>query len=397
MSSPMYFVRIRGKVMGPFGDAQLVSLRDRGQFKPFHEVSSDRILWAPASTLTHIFKPTLSSEPVNTGFESTQSNTPNDEAFANDGWFVADEDGNRKGPLDYKTVKSMVGSNQISPDTMVWKAGMADWLPANQALPGLFGPKASGKKSQKDLKKQERLLEDLKKTRMGLLLILIAGLVALLCMPLTPIAFVLCVIGLGFCMSAPAPARGPTTLTFYFFIATGLLSIIWSSVSIFGWNILSGFMEVIVDQAQGNNKALEAAAVGVVAASLTFLVFITLFFMLVLALIFTCGGFLQFTLRKLAIVTGDAAIIKLTNVNFIIYCVLSGLLVSLVYLLIIFPLLSLSGVFIFSPIILPKILWAIVLIEAFISLCAGVCYIITLVIVMQLYGKFGKMTAVDED
>lgn len=391
----MYFVRIRGKVMGPFGDAQLVSLRDRGQFKPFHEVSSDRILWAPASTLTHIFKPTVVSEPVNTGFESSQSNTPNEEAFANDGWFVADEDGNRKGPLDYKTVKSMVGSNQVSPDNMVWKAGMADWLPANQALPGLFGPKANGKKSQKDLKKQERLLEDLKKTRLGILLILIAGLVALLCAPLQPVAFVLAVIGLGFCMSAPSPAKGPATLTFYFFMATGLLWILWFVMSIFAWDLVVEFFTTIVDQAQGNKKEFEIATKA--AASLTFLGIISFSFMLALAMLFTCGGFMQFTLRKLAVVTGEAAIIKLSSVNFIIYCVLSGLLVSLIYLLIIIPLLVINGFSIFSIILLPKIIWTIIIIKSFVGLCAVVCYIITLILIMQLYGKFGKMTAVDED
>jgi hypothetical protein len=397
MSASMYFVRIRGKVMGPFGDAQLVSLRDRGQFKPFHEVSTDRILWTPASTLTHIFKPTLSSEPVNTGFESAQSNSGNDDGVANDGWFVADDEGNRKGPLDYKTVKSMVSSNQVSPDTMVWKAGMADWIPANQALPGLFGPKASGKKSAKETKKQEKLLEDLKKTRMGILLILIAGLVALLCAPLQPIAFVLAVIGLGFCMSAPSPAKGPATLTFYFFMATGLLWILWFVVSLFGWNVLVDFMDTIVEEAQGNRKALEVATAGAAAASLTFLGFISLSFMFALAMLFTCGGFMQFTLRKLAIVTGDSAIIKLSNINFIIYCVLSGLLVSLVYLLIVIPLLSINGFLLFSPLIFPKIIWTIIIIEAFVGLCSGVCYIITLIIIMQLYGKFGKMTAIEED
>lgn len=390
----MYFVRIRGKVMGPFGDAQLVSLRDRGQLKPFHEVSTDRILWAPASTLTHIFKPTVSSEPVNTGFESAQSNSGNDDGVANDGWFVADDEGNRKGPLDYKTVKSMVSSNQVSPDTMVWKAGMADWIPANQALPGLFGPKASGKKSAKETKKQEKLLEDLKKTRMGILLILIAGLVALLCAPLQPVAFVLAVIGLGFCMFAPSPAKGPATLTFYFFMATGLLWMLWSVMSIFAYELLIEFGEVVFDQIQGNIKQFQLATR---TAALTFLVIISCTFMLALAMLFTCGGFMQFTLRKLAVVAGDAAIIKLSNINFIIYIVLSGLLVSLFYLLIILPLLSINGLNLFNPILFRKIYWVIIIIESFVGLCAGVCYIISLILIMQLYSKFGKMTAIEED
>jgi hypothetical protein len=180
-------------------------------------------------------------------------------------------------------------------------------------------------------------------------------------------------------------------------MATGLLWILWFVVSLFGWNVLVDFMDTIVEEAQGNRKALEVATAGAAAASLTFLGFISLSFMFALAMLFTCGGFMQFTLRKLAIVTGDSAIIKLSNINFIIYCVLSGLLVSLVYLLIVIPLLSINGFLLFSPLIFPKIIWTIIIIEAFVGLCSGVCYIITLIIIMQLYGKFGKMTAIEED
>ena len=133
------------------------------------------------------------------------------------------------------------------------------------------------------------------------------------------------------------------------------------------------------------------------AASLTFLGFLVLTFMVAIGLLFTCGGFLQHTLRNLAVVTGESAIIKLANINFIIYCVLSGLLVTLVYLLVIIPLLFINGIFIFSPTLMPKIISTILIIESLLFLCISVCYIVTLVIVMQLYGKFGKMILDDSE
>jgi len=51
---PLY-IRLRGKVMGPFGDPQLRVLRDRGQFSSFHEISEDRRIWTSAAALPGFF------------------------------------------------------------------------------------------------------------------------------------------------------------------------------------------------------------------------------------------------------------------------------------------------------------------------------------------------------
>src|SRR5947208_1266646 len=45
------FVRVQGKVIGPLDHDQLRSLRDRGRFRSFHEVSPDRVSWRPASSV----------------------------------------------------------------------------------------------------------------------------------------------------------------------------------------------------------------------------------------------------------------------------------------------------------------------------------------------------------
>lgn len=61
MNDKQLFVRVRGKVTGPFGLQQLQSLRDRGQFRRFHEVSEDRKRWVSASTISELF-PTAAQE-----------------------------------------------------------------------------------------------------------------------------------------------------------------------------------------------------------------------------------------------------------------------------------------------------------------------------------------------
>ena len=50
-----WYVRARGRTLGPFSWAQLESLRDRGQLAQFHELSQDKRTWVHASTLTELF------------------------------------------------------------------------------------------------------------------------------------------------------------------------------------------------------------------------------------------------------------------------------------------------------------------------------------------------------
>src|SRR5262245_19349113 len=55
------FVRVQGKVIGPLSLEQLRGLRDRGQFRQFHEGSADRQTWVPASTIPELFPPPAQS------------------------------------------------------------------------------------------------------------------------------------------------------------------------------------------------------------------------------------------------------------------------------------------------------------------------------------------------
>src|SRR5438132_85395 len=54
-ASSGWYVRARGRVLGPLSWAQLQSLRDRGQLARFHEVSQDRQNWVGADSLAQLF------------------------------------------------------------------------------------------------------------------------------------------------------------------------------------------------------------------------------------------------------------------------------------------------------------------------------------------------------
>src|SRR5437879_1322091 len=50
-------------------------------------------------------------------------------------WYYVDA-GQQAGPISEDALATLAGSGKIQPDTLVWREGMASWLPYSQAKPG---------------------------------------------------------------------------------------------------------------------------------------------------------------------------------------------------------------------------------------------------------------------
>ncbi len=61
-----WYVRARGRVLGPFNWSQLESMRERGQLSQAHEVSQDRRSWIKATELSGLYAPAVAgpSQPL---------------------------------------------------------------------------------------------------------------------------------------------------------------------------------------------------------------------------------------------------------------------------------------------------------------------------------------------
>ena len=108
MDEKQLYVRVRGKVTGPFGLPQLKSLRDRGQFRRFHEVSEDRKSWTPASSILELFPQTESRSAGQPEGQSADAQTtgvlkqPRSAGTTMQGtaqWYYVDGDGKEIGPV----------------------------------------------------------------------------------------------------------------------------------------------------------------------------------------------------------------------------------------------------------------------------------------------------------
>jgi len=139
MMDKQYYLRVRGKVAGPFGIRQLQSLRDRGQFRRFHEISEDRQTWMTASGLPGMFEGASATMEAVCGASATPGKCP-------DLWLYADANGKQQGPIPGRQLVSMWQAGTINDATLVWREGLPAWAPiATVGLQRPVTPSVSGR------------------------------------------------------------------------------------------------------------------------------------------------------------------------------------------------------------------------------------------------------------
>jgi len=138
-----WFVRSRGKVLGPFALRQLEILRNQGRLAKFDEVSQgDRRSWVVASTLPELFPSAIPSEvvgePPSAETSYSVESTPPKADAAN--WHYMGPQG-ASAPVPVTELLRLANTGVVTPDTPVWTAELTDWTPArNVPLLGLSRP-----------------------------------------------------------------------------------------------------------------------------------------------------------------------------------------------------------------------------------------------------------------
>ncbi len=138
------YVRIRGRVLGPFDQEKLQSLVRRGQLSRMHELSPDATNWVQASTYPELFVSESHISSVITQQVSSQTtetvHVDAHQITARRWWYRLNA--TEFGPVEQSTLQQMLVSGKLGPDDYVWAEGMSQWLPVRQ-IPDLLPHQAA--------------------------------------------------------------------------------------------------------------------------------------------------------------------------------------------------------------------------------------------------------------
>jgi len=134
------YMRVRGRVLGPYDQKKLQALARRGQLGRMHEVSEDGVNWVRASTYPELFvsqdgqppgvepQQTTARPEATSGAQSSPSaNGPQPDQQ----WFY-EKNGTEQGPVELALLQHMASLGQVGPDTQVWTEGMPQWVVARK-------------------------------------------------------------------------------------------------------------------------------------------------------------------------------------------------------------------------------------------------------------------------
>jgi len=153
------YLRVRGRVLGPYDQDKLQSLVRRGQLSRMHEVSTDGTHWVRASTYAELFvgapvklvapemlvaSPPPAQQPildlsVPLAEEAGPQASPPPKAVvavaAGRGWYY-EHHGAQQGPVEETFLRQMLLTRQLDSNALVWNDSMPQWIAASQ-VPGL--------------------------------------------------------------------------------------------------------------------------------------------------------------------------------------------------------------------------------------------------------------------
>ena len=104
-----YYIRFKGKPIGPYEESQLLEMKSKGKLARTTEISEDKVDWHNAEEFDFL------------GFQRGESGTPSEYEPAD--WFYSENGKDGYGPVTATTIREKLQSGQLSGNSYVWQQG----------------------------------------------------------------------------------------------------------------------------------------------------------------------------------------------------------------------------------------------------------------------------------
>ncbi|GAA4420828.1 GYF domain-containing protein [Bremerella cremea] len=122
----MYYIKLGGKISGPYSDQQLLTMLQRKEFSRLHLVSSDRRTWESAGHLVSLLEARYQSVE-NCSSRSDLVPAVNEKPD----WYYAYA-GDKRGPFTKREMIQLVSQGTVTRDTPVFASHLRSWQDAEQ-------------------------------------------------------------------------------------------------------------------------------------------------------------------------------------------------------------------------------------------------------------------------
>ncbi len=143
MSESLYYVKVRGRTLGPLDTQRIRQLIQQGQVSRTNPMSTDNQDWKKASDFAELFQFRAAESRSSSAMSSASSGggTATGSASAADpsgvfpppdaatsGWYYSVGD-SHQGPVAESVLRDLIQFGRLRSDELVWREGMTDWQP----------------------------------------------------------------------------------------------------------------------------------------------------------------------------------------------------------------------------------------------------------------------------
>ena len=137
-----FYVRFKGRVLGPLTREKTLELAKRGQITKQHELSPDGVAWKKADEFPGFFTSERAVANQTAVREKQQEVSAPD--VPSEEWYAHFNNSNQ-GPVDLKGMKNWIALGMVNKETMIWRPGMSEWQSAELIRAEWFGASNAGK------------------------------------------------------------------------------------------------------------------------------------------------------------------------------------------------------------------------------------------------------------